>query len=105
MKMNKFQKDLNILYWLKFRPITYDFDQLIFHTSFLQEEYVAQGLHLSLMKTIFFQIDIQKILLKLINDPLNDINIIRFIDANQDIIKVNNHINIYFLAIISLIEI
>lgn len=43
------------------------------------------------METIFPQIDIQEIFLKLIDDTYNDINMIHFIDVDQVVIQVDHH--------------
>lgn len=46
------------------------------------------------MKIRFFQVGIQEILLELIEYLLNRIDIMYFIDVDQDIILVDNHKNI-----------
>ena len=55
IKVDNSKKNLNILYWLKFRPITYGLYLLIFHINLLQRHYIAEILPLILMKLTFLQ--------------------------------------------------
>lgn len=56
LETGKAKKHLDILYWLRFRSITYDFDLLILNASISQKYHVAKESHFILMKSTFFQI-------------------------------------------------
>lgn len=88
---------MNILSWLRFKPITYDYDLLVFYINSLQEYYIVRELNFFLIKTIFLWENIQRILSKLIENLLNKVNRIDFISVDQDIIQKNSNINILFL--------
>lgn len=49
------------------------------------------------MKIIFFQVDSKKTLPKLIKNSPNNIDMIRFIGIDQDVIQVHNQKNILLL--------
>lgn len=50
------------------------------------------------MKATFLWVGIQKMRFELIGNPLNGMNIIRFVDVYQVVIQVNNNKNIYLLC-------
>lgn len=58
IKIGKFKKHLDILYWLQLKPVAYVDDSLIFFVNTLYEYYIAEEMNLILMKLIFFQIGI-----------------------------------------------
>lgn len=50
------------------------------------------------MKTTFLQFGLQKMLFEVIENLLNCINIISFVDIDRNIIQVNNHKNFWFFC-------
>lgn len=49
IEIGKFKKYLYIIYWLGFKPITYDLDLLFFYSHTLLRDNIAQGLPLILL--------------------------------------------------------
>ena len=41
IEIDKSKKDLNVLYWLRFRPLLNYFDSFIFHINISQKHYIA----------------------------------------------------------------
>lgn len=66
--------------------MTYDLDQIVLYINTLQKNHVARELYLFLIKTIFLQVGMEKMLSELIKDLSNGINMICFVDVNQDLI-------------------
>lgn len=64
----------------------YSLDLLIIHANLLQRDKVVEELYIFMMEITFLQVSIQRVLLELIENPLNSINMIRFIDVDHDII-------------------
>lgn len=76
------------------RPITYGFDYFVFYVNTLQDVYIAKKSHTILMKIIFLQVRIEKMLYDLIEKSSNGINIICFIGIDQNVIQINSNKNI-----------
>lgn len=72
----------------------YNLDLLIFRVNTLQRYYIVEKLHLILMKSTFVQIGIYEIFLELIKNLLNKIDMIRFVNINQDVIQIDNYKNV-----------
>lgn len=72
----------------------YNSHLFFFYVNILQKHHIAKKLYLIQIKAAFLWIGIQGILSELIKNLSNNINVICFVDVDQDIIRVNNHKNI-----------
>ena len=98
IKIGKPDEQLNVSYWLWFRPGFNGVDFFFFHTYFLARYNVAQKVNFFLMKMTLFQISKQVVFLEFSNDPLNSFNVTPagVFSVNQNVIEVYNDENIKF---------
>lgn len=76
IKVKKFQKYLNIVYWLKFSLSLDNFNLFIFYAIFFSQYYISKKVNLVLVKITLFKISKKKILMKLIINLLDSINVV-----------------------------
>ena len=100
IKVCKSEEHLDVLYWLRLRPLLDNLNSFVLHADAFWGHHIAEEPNFFLMKSTFLQVGKQQKLPELLQYPLYgwDVPISVIISVDQNVIQIHNDENVKLLG-------